>query len=123
MTQNELDAILPLTRTRSKESEDFERAKLLIRSLNRFVIHNNALNLFIAVDHEERGAAQRIFLPLTSQTVRISVVDSASIVPDLSRYSAHGYHKQQVIKLGFPRLVGRAHYLCLDADVVCVQPL
>jgi hypothetical protein len=114
-----LDAILPLTCT------DLDRARVLIRSLDRFC--PDLRTCWIAVPDSECVTIRREI-----GGERYRVVPESRIVPELPRINLlrrilrrrpmSGWQVQQLIKLAACDHVGTDWYLTLDADVICLQP-
>lgn len=108
-----MDAVLPLT------VADVARARLLFRSLTRFVEGLETVWVYTPDDQAQTLQAELVGVPLP-----LRVRPETDIVPELRPY-AHigGWYKQQMIKLAAARAVRGPFYLTLDADVVATRDL
>jgi Family of unknown function (DUF6492) len=113
-------AILPLALRRHAERwDDLGRARLLIESLARHWRDPAPFKLLVV-------APPRDVDTLRSNLPRFANIDlSIRSEGDFFRpfsgfYFMHGWHRQQIIKLHVPVVLGFAGYLTLDADVCCV---
>lgn len=101
-----LDAVLPLA------AGDAERANILFHSLERFF--EPLATLWVVVPDAER---ERVRVPFGE------VVVDSDVVPEIAESRPpHGWHLQQLVKLGMAERVATPFYLTLDADVICVRP-
>jgi hypothetical protein len=113
-------AILPLALRRHAERwDDLGRAGLLIESLARHWRDPAPFRLLIVAPRRDVGELQSHLPRFTN--IDLSIRSEGDFFPAFSGfYFMHGWHRQQIIKLHVPVVLGFAGYLTLDADVCCV---
>ena len=117
-----IDAVLPLT------ARDFERARILLWSLQRFFVDLGTL--WVVVPDRDVAAARDVF-----SWEHVRVRSESEVLPGLGFYRRlfratvvyrrrpDGWYVQQIVKLAAPAYVDTDFYLTLDADVVCVRTI
>lgn len=117
-----VDAVLPLT------LRDCERAQILLDSLEAFFPGLHTLHVIVP-------DAQRSAIESQLRFSRLVIRNENDVLPELPfwrrlfrasvvyRRRPDGWYVQQLAKLAGPRYVGSAHYLTLDADVICTRPV
>jgi hypothetical protein len=116
----QLEAVLPLRTSGGYSGQDLQRARILIRSLDKFWAGECPLLLWIIARDE---SVKLIESSLCSDRLRIEVVHETEMLPQLLKHEhAPGWYKQQVLKLAAHKLVNSPFYLILDADLICTQP-
>ncbi len=113
-------AILPLALRRHAERwDDLGRACLLIESLARHWRDPAPFRLLVVAPRRDVGELQS-HLPRFAN-IDLSIRSEGDFFPAFSGfYLMRGWHRQQIIKLHVPVVLGFAGYLTLDADVCCV---
>jgi len=113
-------AILPLALRRHAERwDDLGRACLLIESLARHWRDPAPFRLLVVAPRRDVGVL-RSDLPRFAN-IDLSIRPEGDFFPAFSGfYFMHGWHRQQIIKLRVPAILGFTGYLTLDADVCCV---
>jgi Family of unknown function (DUF6492) len=113
-----LDAVLPLA------GYDFERARILVRSLQYFFEDLGTIWVVATEDVIERFHHQFVGW-------KFALVPEAKVIPELPLYNflrrvagkrrMWGDFVQQLVKLAIADHVQSDWYLCLDADVICLR--
>jgi hypothetical protein len=113
-------AILPLALRRQAERwDDLGRACLLVESLARHWRDPAPFRLLVVAPRRDIGEL-RSHLPRFAN-IDLSIRSEGDFFPAFSGfYFMSGWHRQQIIKLHVPAVLGFAGYLTLDADVCCV---
>jgi len=113
-------AILPLALRRdARRWDDLGRASLLIASLARHWRDRAPFRLLVVAPHRDVGTLRRN-LPRFAN-IDLSIRSEGDFFPAFSGfYFMHGWHRQQIIKLHVPAILGFGGYLTLDSDVCCV---
>jgi hypothetical protein len=108
-----MDAVLPLT------LRDVERARLLLRSLERRF--ERLGTLWVVCPDGQAAAIEAALAPLKpSQELRVE--REGQLVPELALAPRlRGWFRQQLIKLAIHERVESDFYLTLDADVICTR--
>jgi hypothetical protein len=110
----QIEAVLPLI------AADVERARILLRSLQR---NASGLSRLWVITRPQDVAPIRAAFASFADVWELRVVSEVELVPEFARSNAlRGWHKQQLVKLAVAEHVQTAHYLTLDADVICVRP-
>jgi hypothetical protein len=134
---NRLDAVLPLL------LKDYERFRILDKSLRKFCAHLIKTCWVVVRDSEYQELDQKI------HDWRYRVVPESLVIPELkfyrlirralygrysrffktipltrnNRFNINGWQIQQLIKLAIAQRVETDFYLTLDSDVLCVRPV
>jgi hypothetical protein len=118
-----LDAVLPLT------ASDVDRARLLVRSLERFF---EPLGTCYVVAPDGDAAAVARMLPRQ----RYAVIGESELLPEIGYFwtaarvreklrlvgpPVHGWYVQQLVKLAVFDRIETPFYVTLDADVIAVR--
>lgn len=113
-------AILPLALRRDAARwDDLGRAGLLIESLARHWRDPAPFKLLVVAPRRDAGELGT-HLP-RFDNIQVTVrAESDFFAPFSAFYSLRGWHRQQIVKLHVPVVLGFAAYLTLDADVCCV---
>lgn len=115
-----MDAILPLRTSGGYSGHDLQRARMLVRSMERFWTGKRPLVLWIIASDTSAGQIEK---SLHSKRIQIRIARETEVLPRLVDYqAAPGWYKQQVLKLAAHAIVNSPFYLVLDADLICVQP-
>lgn len=121
MAGNELEAIMPLTTRGSKESDDLRRAAMLLRSLRARFEGPAPLRIWIATPGGDVEMTRAALARYGGDTLDIAVVDEGDVIPGLGTLDCGGWHRQQLVKLGAPRLSDARWWMTLDADLLCLR--
>ncbi len=113
-------AILPLAlRRRTPGWDELERTSLLIESLARHWRDRVPFELLVVAPGRDVDTL-RSNLPRFAN-IDLSIRAEAEFFSAFSGfYFMHGWHRQQIIKLHVPAILGFGGYLTLDSDVCCV---
>ena len=106
-----LDAVLPL------KVEDYERSKILRRSLELFF--NDLRICWVVTPDKDYDELKSHF-----REHNYCVVPESSLVPEFRFFrNVSGWYKQQLIKLAIAERIETDFYLTLDSDVICIKPV
>lgn len=115
-----MEAVLPLKISGDWSDHDLTRARILLYSLETFWRGTGRLKLTVIAREQDIAVLTEAFV---SDLIDISIVPELEVVPELSQFpNAHGWYKQQVIKLSSHQVVASDFFLTLDADLVCSKP-
>ena len=118
-----MEAVLPLKIRPDGRAMNLGGAVMLCHSLAYFWrdVPNLALTVICPPDDL---AAARDALGNTPGNIDIRFVDETELVPGVDENPAFpGWLRQQVLKLAVYGIVRSDFYLCLDADVLCINPI
>lgn len=112
-----MEAVLPLKISGDWSDHDLTRARILLYSLETFWRGTGRLRLNVIAREQDTDVLAQAFV---SDVIDIAIVPELEVVPELAEFpNAHGWYKQQVIKLAAHKLVQSDIFLTLDADLVC----
>jgi hypothetical protein len=115
-----MEAVLPLKISGDWSDHDLTRARILLYSLETFWRGTGRLRLNVIAREQDMDVLAQA---LVSDVIDIVIVPELEVVPELVQFpNAHGWYKQQVIKLSSYQLIDGAFFLTLDADLVCSKP-
>ncbi|NNF55454.1 MAG: hypothetical protein HKN03_13560 [Acidimicrobiales bacterium] len=99
---------------------DFDRFRILMRSLDRFCDAETLESILVVVPAGEQDAVEEAIVE-ESWMHRTEVVTEESL--GLSQQPLDGWYRQQIIKLIAADRFATPFYLTLDADVICCKPV
>lgn len=114
MTVERLQAVCPLL------LGDFDRFRILMRSLDRFCDPEMVETVLVVVRERERDDVRAAIVE-ESWRHRTEVITEESL--GLLSEPSEGWFRQQIIKLAAADRIPTPFYLTLDADVICCKPV
>lgn len=113
-----MEAVLPI-KVGGEGTYELDRLSILLVSISQFWKGSGLFRIYVVTPGRELDVVRGIQRPAG---VDLVFVDEDDVVPGIGRHPAHGWYKQQVIKLASHVLMSGSHFLTLDADIIACRP-
>ena len=113
---NKISAVLPIA------VWDFERSKILFRSLNKYFDSESIEIIYIAFPEKEK---MQKMLQALGFKFNYKIIHENDIIPNRDHRifkRTRGWLRQQIVKMYISKFLNTQFYICMDSDIICKKP-